>query len=176
MQVNDVKYRSCSCRDSQKLQNNASSHYPTTIFALCIYFLQYQAPLHRIHVFRTRRLRPRPHYTVFNGSTVFFIYHTCTTLQKKNEYKKEKKGGGNRIYNPRELDFCSGYGYRPHYNAENDHQKRIVSKTLSRVERFENGTQCLKVWATKMILLSENDDVTTTTPPGCRPLNREYPR
>jgi len=26
--------------------------------------------------------------------------------------------------------FCSGYGYRPHYNAENDHQKRSHSKTL----------------------------------------------
>ena len=34
--------------------------------------------------------------------------------------------------------FCSGYGYRPHYNAENDHRKRSHSKTLSRVERFEN--------------------------------------
>ena len=34
----------------------------------------------------------------------FFIYRTCTTLQKKNEYKKRKKGGGNRIYNPRGLD------------------------------------------------------------------------
>ena len=27
--------------------------------------------------------------------------------------------------------FCSGYDYRPHYNAENDHQKRNHSKTLS---------------------------------------------
>ena len=36
-------------------------------------------------------------------STVYFIYHTCTTLHKKNEYKNEK-GGGNRIYNPRGLD------------------------------------------------------------------------
>ena len=34
--------------------------------------------------------------------------------------------------------FCSGYVYRPHYNAENDHRKRSHSKTLSRVERFEN--------------------------------------
>ena len=34
--------------------------------------------------------------------------------------------------------FCSGYRYRPHYNAENDHRKRSHSKTLSRVERFEN--------------------------------------
>jgi len=32
----------------------------------------------------------------------------------------------------------SGYGYRPHYNAENDHRKRSHSKTLSRVVRFEN--------------------------------------
>ena len=34
--------------------------------------------------------------------------------------------------------FSSVYGYRPHYNAENDHQKRSHSKSLSRVERFEN--------------------------------------
>ena len=30
--------------------------------------------------------------------------------------------------------FCSGYGYRPHYNAENDPRKRSHSKTLYRVE------------------------------------------
>ena len=34
--------------------------------------------------------------------------------------------------------FCSGYGYRPHYNAETDYRKRSHSKTLSRVEQFEN--------------------------------------
>jgi len=34
--------------------------------------------------------------------------------------------------------FCSGYGYLPHCNAENDHRKRSQLKTLSRVERFEN--------------------------------------
>ena len=34
--------------------------------------------------------------------------------------------------------FCSGYGYRPQYNAEDDHRKRSHSKTLSKVERFEN--------------------------------------
>ena len=55
MQLN-VKYRSWSCQGSQKLQNNASSHYPTTIFALCIYFLQYETPLFRVHVFGMRRL------------------------------------------------------------------------------------------------------------------------
>ena len=37
--------------------------------------------------------------------------------------------------------FCPGYGYRPHYNAENDHRKRSHSKTLSRVERFENDAR-----------------------------------
>ena len=36
---------------------------------------------------------------------------------------------------------------------------------------FENAV--FLVWMAKTIL-SENDDVTTTTPPGCRPLNREY--
>ena len=30
--------------------------------------------------------------------------------------------------------FCSAYGYRPHYNAENDHRKRSHSKTLSSVD------------------------------------------
>ena len=59
MQVN-VKYRSWSWQDSEKLQNNASSHYATTIFTLCIYFLQYETPLFRIHVFRTRRLIHTP--------------------------------------------------------------------------------------------------------------------
>ena len=38
---------------------------------------------------------------------------------------------------------------------------------------FENAV--FLVWTAKTIL-SENDDVTTTTPPGCRPLNREYTR
>ena len=57
--------------------------------------------------------------------------------------------------------FCSGYGYRPHYNAENDHRKRSHSKTLSRVERFENDAfrkRCFLVW-TEKTMLSENGDV-----------------
>ena len=57
--------------------------------------------------------------------------------------------------------FCSRYGYRPHYNAENDHRKRSHSKTLSRVERFENNAflkRCFLVWTVKT-MLSENDDV-----------------
>ena len=37
-----------------------------------------------------------------------------------------------------ELFSSDGYGYRPHYNADNDHRKRSHSKTLFRVERFEN--------------------------------------
>ena len=32
--------------------------------------------------------------------------------------------------------FCSGYGYRPHYNAENDHRKRS----------FENALQSGAIW------------------------------
>ena len=53
VQVN-VEYRSWSCQDSQKLQNNASSHYPTTTFALWIYFSQNETSLSRIHLFRTK--------------------------------------------------------------------------------------------------------------------------
>ena len=37
------------------------------------------------------------------------------------------------------LLFCSGYGYRPHYNAENDHRKRSHLKSLSSVELFEHA-------------------------------------
>ena len=57
--------------------------------------------------------------------------------------------------------FCSGYGYRPHYNAENDHRKRSHSKTLSRMERFENDAfwkRCFLVWMEKT-MLSENGEV-----------------
>ena len=60
-----------------------------------------------------------------------------------------------------EYAICSGYGYRPHYNAKNDHRKRSHSKTLSRVERFENDAywkRCLLVW-TEKTMLSENGDV-----------------
>ena len=63
-----------------------------------------------------------------------------------------------------ENDIVSfGYGYRPNYNAENDHRKRIVSKTLSRVERFENGT----VWKRCFPCVEgENDTIwKTMTPP-----------
>ena len=35
--------------------------------------------------------------------------------------------------------FLSGLAYRPHVSSENDHRKRIFSKTLSRVEIFENA-------------------------------------
>ena len=48
--------------------------------------------------------------------------------------------------------FCSGYGYCPHYNAESDHRKRRLSKTPSRVERFENDgfwKRCFLVWTEK---------------------------
>ena len=31
-------------------------------------------------------------------------------------------------FQPKTELFCSGYGYRPHYNAENDHRKRSIRK------------------------------------------------
>ena len=57
--------------------------------------------------------------------------------------------------------FCPRYCYRPHYNAEYDHQKRSHSKTLSRVERFENDAfrkPRFLAWTEKK-MLSENTDV-----------------
>ena len=75
--------------------------------------------------------------------------------------------------------FCSGYGYRPHYNAENDQRKRSYSKTLSRVERFENDAfwkRCFLVW-TEKTMLSENGDVIkieTTRPWVSKMADRRY--
>ena len=74
--------------------------------------------------------------------------------------------------------FCSGYGYRPHYNAANDHRKRSHSKTLSKVERFENDVfwkRCFLVW-TEKTMISENDDVIKIDTTGFRPLDRGYPK
>ena len=65
-----------------------------------------------------------------------------------------------RFQTKKEL-FCSGYGYRPHYNAENNHGKRSHSKTLSRVERFENDAfrkLYFLAW-TEKTMLSENGNV-----------------
>ena len=62
--------------------------------------------------------------------------------------------------------FCSGYGYRPHYNAENDHRKRSHSKTLSWVERFENDAfwkQYLLVWTEKTMLSENGNDIKLDT-------------
>ena len=62
--------------------------------------------------------------------------------------------------------FCSGYGYRPHYNVS--FRKHSPQWNDLKTVLFENAV--FLVWTAKTIL-SENDDVTTTTPPGCRPLN-----
>ena len=58
--------------------------------------------------------------------------------------------------------FCSEYGHRPHYNVENDPRKRSHSKTVSRVERFENDAfwkRCFLVWTELKTMLSENGEV-----------------
>ena len=55
--------------------------------------------------------------------------------------------------------FCSGFGYRPHYNAENDHWKRSHSKTLSRVERIENDAFWKRWFLVEKTMLSENGGI-----------------
>ena len=75
-------------------------------------------------------------------------------------------------------------GYRSHYKAVNDHWKRSHSKTLSRVERFENDTfwkRCFLVW-TEKTMPSEICDVIkiymtgrqTTRPWVSKIANRRY--
>ena len=63
----------------------------------------------------------------------------------------------------------SGYSYYPHYNAENDHRKWSHSKTLSRVEWFENDalSKCWYLVWTEKTMLSENGDVIKIDTTGC---------
>ena len=103
-----LEYRSWGCQDSQKLQNNASSHYPATIFALCIYFLQYETPLFRIRVFRTTRLIHTPSLSWLQNLNFKFgalrherrrilAFYTRTSCLKR---KKPRRGkGGGRLVN-----------------------------------------------------------------------------
>ena len=72
--------------------------------------------------------------------------------------------------------FCAGYGYGPNYNAENDHRRRSQSKTLSRVERFENSAfrkRCSLVW-TEKTMLSENGDVIKIDTTGRHTMWRQF--
>ena len=74
--------------------------------------------------------------------------------------------------------FWSRYGYRPHYNAENDHRKRSHLKTFSRVEQFENEAfwkRCFLVWTLKT-MLSGNGDVIKIDTTRRKPLDRDYPK
>ena len=63
--------------------------------------------------------------------------------------------------------YCSGFFYRPHCNAENNHRKRSHSKTLSRVERFENDA---------FFSVDGENDAIWKRWRHQRPLNREYPK
>ena len=81
-----------------------------------------------------------------------------------------------RFQTKKEL-FCSGYGYRPHYNAENDHWKRSHSKTLSRVEQFENDAfwkRCFLVWTVKTMLSEKGDVIKTTRPWVSKMADKRY--
>ena len=91
-----------------------------------------------VNIWSVRILR-----VVCTGLCIFKVPSTLIRFQTKTEL------------------FCSGYGYCPHYNAENDHRKWSHSKTLSRVERFENDAvwkRFFLVW-TEKTMLSENCDV-----------------
>ena len=59
-----------------------------------------------------------------------------------------------RIYSLFEsgLFFASGLTYRPHVSGERGHPKRILSKTLSRVETFDNAGFSFTRGPTKMEL------------------------
>ena len=52
---------------------------------------------------------------------------------------------------------------------------RICSPEWNDLKRVLFESAVFLVWAATTVL-SENDDVTTTTRPGCRPLNREWDR
>ena len=58
-------------------------------------------------------------------------------------------------------------------NENGSFRKRSPEWNDLKTVLYENAV--FLVWTAKTIL-SENDDVTTTTLPGCRPLNREHTR
>ena len=117
-------------------------------------------------------------YTVQNGEWDDALIDTndgqCLypITYKANEWCGEKSQAPSTLirFQTKTEAFCSGYGYRLNYNAENDHRKWSHSKTLSRVKRFENDAfwkRCFLVW-TEKTMLSENGDVIKrdSTPTG----------
>ncbi len=101
----------------------------------------------------------------FGGSLVLDFRKRGRHMQPKNRWvtliKKVSGPVHTSPFSNENGAVCSGYGYRPHYYAENDHRKRSHSKTLSRVERFEKDDfwkRCFIVWTVKT-MLSENGDV-----------------
>ena len=88
-------------------------------------------------------------------------------LSVANEFSStESMYLGHKLRSCPEL-FCSGYGYRPRYNAENDNRKRSHLKTLSIVERLENDAfwkRCFLVWTEKTTLSENGDDIKIDTP------------
>ena len=94
----------------------------------------------------TKRVRPRPHCTVFKGKRYCFVPDTATV----------------HTTTPKTISVNGSFRKRsPEWND------------LKLTVLFENAV--FLVWTAKT-MLSENDDVTITTPPGCRPLDRKYTR
>ena len=63
-----------------------------------------------------------------------------------NSLKDENQAPSTLIRFQRKTEmFCYGYGYRPHYNAENDHRKRSHSKTPSFFRVLQRMTLLLNV-------------------------------
>ena len=54
--------------------------------------------------------------------------------------------------------FVNGYGFRPHVPDENDRRKRNFSKTLSRLELFENAVFACTCGQTKTELFENAED------------------
>ena len=59
--------------------------------------------------------------------------------------------------------FLYGYGFHPHVSYETDQWKRNLSKTLSRVELFENAIFAC-TWRQTQTELFENAEVTLSVP------------
>ena len=59
--------------------------------------------------------------------------------------------------------FLSGFAFSPHVSGEYAHRKRNLSKTVSRVETFENATLAFSCGRMKTEPF-ENDDVTVSNP------------
>ena len=136
--INLLRNKNICCRLKKVLaKSRARVYFVQQILALLLVFhqthnlarnnfaraLAYQ-PIRALHFFDQQQIK-----LIMQGEKRDTSTKTCneTMLRNKLSVFVSRISTLIRFQTKTEL-FCSGYGYRPHYNAENDHRKRSHSK------------------------------------------------